>query len=276
MKVRVITAAGLFITLVPAVLIGGAFLDFILVLLSMGAAFELIKMYKGEKFKIDGILINEILLSGITFMGISYYLKESNYSGIFDYLFIIMLFIIFIVGLLMIFIENFSIKNYGRLFVIILYPAIGFAALSWLRDIGIYHIGFLFMITIFTDIFAYIFGVNYGKHRLAVKISPKKSIEGSIGGTISALILTLLYLYLLNIEVIGEINLNIGIGIILILFLSMIGQIGDLIASKLKREFKIKDFSKIFPGHGGVMDRFDSAIFAGIVLLLISKVVGLV
>lgn len=276
MKVRVMTAAVLLITLIPAVLIGRVFLDFILVLLSMGATYELIKMYKGEKFKIDGILINEILLSGIAFMGIAYYLKEANYSGVFDYIFIIVLLIIFIVGLLMIFKENFSIKSYGRVLVIVLYPAIGFAALSWLRDIDIYHIGFLFMITIFTDVFAYIVGVNYGKHRLAVKISPKKSIEGSIGGIISALILTLLYLYLLNIEVIGEINLNIGISIILIIFLSMIGQIGDLIASKLKREFKIKDFSQVFPGHGGVMDRFDSAIFAAIVLLLISKVVGLV
>ena len=275
MKVRVMTAAVLLITLVPAVLIGGVFLDFILVLLTMGAAYELIKMYKGDNFKIDGILINEVLLSGIVFMGISYYLKTSSYSGVFDYIFIVGLFIIFYVGLLMIFIEDFSIKRFGRVFVVILYPAVGFAAISWLRDIDIYHIGFLFMITIFTDVFAYIFGVKYGKHRLAVKISPKKSIEGSIGGTVFALILTMLYLYLLDIDVIGEINLNIGISIVLIIFLSMIGQIGDLIASKLKREFGIKDFSQIFPGHGGVMDRFDSAIFAAIVLLLISEIVGL-
>ena len=275
MKVRVMTAAVLLIVLVPAVLIGGMFLDFILLLLSMVAAFELFRMYRGDDFKIDSLLINEVLLSGIMFLGTSYYLKESTYSGIYDYLFAVGLLIIVIAGLLMIFIEDFSVRRYGRVLVNILYPAIGFAAISWLRDFGVYHIGFLFMITIFTDVFAYIVGVNYGKHRLAVKISPKKSIEGSIGGTISALILTLLYLNLLNIDVIGEINLNIGISIVLIIFLSMIGQIGDLIASKLKREFGIKDFSQIFPGHGGVMDRFDSAIFAAIVLLLISEVVGL-
>jgi len=131
------------------------------------------------------------------------------------------------------------------------------------------------MITIFTDVFAYIFGINFGKHRLAVKISPKKSIEGSIGGTVSALLLTLLYIYLLDINEVGEINLNIWISILLIVFISIVGQIGDLIASKLKRGNNIKDFSQLFPGHGGVMDRFDSVIFAGITLVLISKVVGL-
>ena len=59
------------------------------------------------------------------------------------------------------------------------------------------------------------------------------------------------------------------------MFISIVGQIGDLIASKLKRGYNIKDFSQLFPGHGGVMDRFDSVIFAGITLVLISKVVGL-
>ena len=275
MKVRVMTAAVLLITLIPAVLVGGFLLDVVLVMLSMGATYELVKMYKADEFKVDIKLIIEMLLSALVFIGIAYYLKGNSDIEYLEYTFILILFIIFITGLILIFKENFSIRSYGRVLVSVLYPAVGFAALSWLRDFDIYHIGFLFMITIFTDVFAYIVGVNFGKHRLAVKISPKKSIEGSIGGTISALILTLLYLFLLDIDVIGEISLSIGISIVLIIFLSMIGQIGDLIASKLKREFGIKDFSQIFPGHGGVMDRFDSAIYAAIVLLFISKVVGL-
>ena len=81
--------------------------------------------------------------------------------------------------------------------------------------------------------------------------------------------------YDLNSQGVYIIKLNIFTSIFLIIFLSIIGQIGDLIASKLKRGFNIKDFSQIFPGHGGIMDRFDSAIFAAITLVLISKVVGI-
>ena len=272
MKVRVITAIFLLITLVPAVLIGGLLLDIVLAMLSMGATYELFKMYKADEFKINGMLLIELMFSLAIFFSVAYYLKGTLDL---EYVFVLLLFIVFSSGLSLIFKEDFNAEDFGRVFVSVLYPAIGFAAISWLSNIDIYNVGFLFMITIFTDVFAYIVGINYGKHRLAIKISPKKSIEGAIGGTVAALLLTLLYLYLLDISVVGEISLNIWTSILLIIFISIIGQIGDLIASKLKRGFGIKDFSQIFPGHGGVMDRFDSAIFAGITLVLISKVVGL-
>jgi len=266
------TAAVLLIVLVPVMFLGGLFLDIVLALLSMGATYELFKMYKGDLFKFNATLCVELIISAAIFFSVAYYLKGTLDL---EYLFVLILFVIFIAGIALIFKEDFTAEDFGRLFVSVLYPSIGFAALSWLRDIDIYNIGFLFMITIFTDIFAYVFGVNFGKHPLAIKISPKKSIEGSVGGTVSALILTILYLWLLDINIVGEISINIWTSILLILFISIIGQIGDLIASKLKRGFNIKDFSQLFPGHGGIMDRFDSVIFAGITLVLISKVVGL-
>ncbi len=272
MKIRVMTAAVLLIVLVPVMFLGGLFLDIVLALLSMGATYELFKMYKGDLFKFNATLCVELIISAAIFFSVAYYLKGTLDL---EYLFVLILFVIFIAGIALIFKEDFTAEDFGRLFVSVLYPSIGFAALSWLRDIDIYNIGFLFMITIFTDIFAYVFGVNFGKHPLAIKISPKKSIEGSVGGTVSALILTILYLWLLDINIVGEISINIWTSILLILFISIIGQIGDLIASKLKRGFNIKDFSQLFPGHGGIMDRFDSVIFAGITLVLISKVVGL-
>lgn len=272
MKVRVITAIGLLIVLVPIVILGGLFLDVTLAILSMGATYELFKMYKVDTFKVNVMLVVEMILSLAIFFSAAYYLKGSLDL---EYLFILILFIIFSAGIALIVKEDFTAEDFGRLFVSVLYPALGFAALSWLREIDLYNIGFLFMITVFTDVFAYIVGVNYGKHRLAINISPKKSIEGSIGGIVAALVLTMLYLYLFEIDVVGGIELNIFTGILLITFISITGQIGDLIASKLKRGFNIKDFSKLFPGHGGIMDRFDSIIFAAITLVLISKVVGI-
>jgi len=275
MKIRVITAVFLLIILVPAVIIGKLLLDIILALLSIGATYELYKMSKGDKFKINIFLVFELLSSLIFFVTVAYYLKGYSEFQFMKYFVLLISLYIFISGILLVFKDEFTAKNVGRVFMNGFYPAVGFATISWLRDIDIYNVGFLFMITIFTDVFAYIFGIKFGKHRLAIKISPKKSIEGSIGGTISALILTLLYMYLLDINVVGEISINIWTSILLIIFISIIGQIGDLIASKLKRGYNIKDFSQLFPGHGGIMDRFDSAIFAGITLLLISEVVGL-
>jgi phosphatidate cytidylyltransferase len=175
----------------------------------------------------------------------------------------------------LVFKDAFKGDNFGQLLVAVFYPAIGFGALAWLRNYGIYSIGFLFIITIMTDVFAYIVGIKFGKHRLAIKISPKKSIEGSIGGTSFALIFTLIYIYILDFNQLAEIQLDILTSISLIIFISIVGQIGDLIASKLKRGYGIKDFSNLFPGHGGVMDRFDSTIFAAMVILLISKAVEL-
>ena len=115
------------------------------------------------------------------------------------YAFLLIVGLLVIGALFLVFVEKFSAGNFGEMLVTILYPAIGFGALYALRSIDLYNLGFLFMITIFTDIFAYAVGVRFGKHRLAVKISPKKSIEGSIGGTVFATIITLVYLSLIHI-----------------------------------------------------------------------------
>lgn len=109
-----------------------------------------------------------------------------------------------------------------------------------------------------TDIFAYTVGKYLGKHKFS-KVSPKKSIEGCIGGVIGAVILMLIYTYVAN----SYWGMNYsylwitGIGIIL----SLVGQIGDFAASSIKREVEIKDFSNLIPGHGGMLDRIDSLIF---------------
>ena len=109
-----------------------------------------------------------------------------------------------------------------------------------------------------TDIFAYFIGKHFGKHKFS-KVSPKKSIEGCIGGTIGALILMLIYTYVANTY--WGMNYSYlfitGIGIIL----SLVGQIGDFAASSIKRFVDIKDFSNLIPGHGGMLDRIDSLIF---------------
>lgn len=109
-----------------------------------------------------------------------------------------------------------------------------------------------------TDIFAYSIGCRIGKHKFS-KVSPKKSIEGCVAGTIGATALALIYTFVLNNNFSFEYSyFVVGIsGIVL----SLIGQIGDFSASCIKRYVDIKDYSNLLPGHGGMLDRIDSVLF---------------
>lgn len=109
-----------------------------------------------------------------------------------------------------------------------------------------------------TDIFAYSIGKRIGKHKFS-KISPNKSIEGCVGGTVGAIIITVIYTILIN--SVFKININIFAVSAISIILSLIGQIGDFAASSIKRHVGIKDFSNLLPGHGGMLDRIDSLIF---------------
>ncbi len=109
-----------------------------------------------------------------------------------------------------------------------------------------------------SDVFAYTIGRHFGKHKLT-KISPKKTVEGSIAGIIGATVLGIIYAVLCNNLWGTQINyLLIGV---IVAVLSVVGQIGDLAASSIKRYCEIKDFSDLLPGHGGMLDRIDSIIF---------------
>ena len=142
-----------------------------------------------------------------------------------------------------------------------LYIILAMNMIEFIRDFG--NNGMLLFILIFlgawiTDIFAYFTGFFFGKHKLIEDVSPKKTVEGSIGGT---LFCALSYLVL---GIIAEVFLNCEANLIFLtisgIFISVIAQIGDLIMSVIKRHYGIKDYGKLFPGHGGMLDRFDSIL----------------
>lgn len=109
-----------------------------------------------------------------------------------------------------------------------------------------------------TDTFAYFCGRAFGKHKLIPDVSPKKTVEGSVGGTVCAVLVTLLYGLLIG--AVTESKPNYLPLALVTLIVSLVSQCGDLIMSLVKRKFGIKDYGKLFPGHGGVLDRFDSVI----------------
>ncbi len=110
-----------------------------------------------------------------------------------------------------------------------------------------------------TDVFAYLTGMLLGKHRFAPNISPKKTVEGCIGGTVAAILVTLAALLIYR--SVSDVSVHMPLAIFYALLCSVIGQIGDLSFSYIKRSYGIKDFGNLLPGHGGVLDRLDSLIF---------------
>ncbi len=120
----------------------------------------------------------------------------------------------------------------------------------------------VFLLAIGTDIFAYLVGKTFGKNKLLEEISPKKTIEGAIGGIVGCVVSSLLFrwLFLPQIDILAMVLLSI-IG-------SIASQVGDLTASKIKRYCGIKDFSNFIPGHGGVLDRLDSILFTATIVYI--------
>ena len=116
-------------------------------------------------------------------------------------------------------------------------------------------------------------GMAFGKHKLAPRVSPKKTIEGAVGGLAGGMLGMILFRIVFFL--VTEVQLNIAWCVVLGLAGAAMGQLGDLSFSAVKRECGIKDYGRLLPGHGGVLDRFDSVIFAAPVVWLILRSVTL-
>lgn len=169
--------------------------------------------------------------------------------------------------------EDVAIAFFGSICV-----PFAFSVFVRLRDMfineqfGIYLIFFALICALGTDVGAQLGGMAFGKHKMCPNISPKKTIEGAACGIVTSIVLNAVAFLLYN--RLADATLDaFGATVILICCvpISFMGMMGDLTASVLKRNFGVKDFGKIFPGHGGVMDRFDSVLFT----LLLTYVMAL-
>lgn len=152
--------------------------------------------------------------------------------------------------------EKYSVNDAFFLIGGIFFLSAAFKLLIFMRFYDLKYLVYLFLITILTDTFALYTGMLVGKNKLLEEVSPKKTWEGFLGGTfISVILSSIYYVTVINSEI------NIFLLIIITIFLSILGQFGDLLFSAIKRYYGKKDFSNLIPGHGGILDRFDSIIF---------------
>lgn len=157
-----------------------------------------------------------------------------------------------------------------------MYIIMGFNAIVYLRDMvgGEYVYLLVFIGAWVTDTFAYFSGVLFGKHKLIPQVSPRKTVEGSIGGTVFCIFGFTLFGVILN----SFFSFHADYLALCIsgLLVAVVSQIGDLCMSVIKRERGIKDYGNVFPGHGGMMDRFDSILAVASVLAIICSLTNLV
>ena len=179
----------------------------------------------------------------------------------FTYLIPVLLFILFlhvIVTDMKITFEDIAYTFIGILYVV---PLIASVAMIYGMDgdiSGKILIWYVFCASWGTDTSAYLVGMKFGKHKFS-KVSPKKSIEGCVAGVFGAVLTALVYTFAIN-SLMGLSISYLAMGLICAA-LSVVGQVGDFAASVIKRHFEVKDYSNIFPGHGGMLDRIDSVMF---------------
>lgn len=138
---------------------------------------------------------------------------------------------------------------------------------------GIYTVWLIFICAWGCDTCAYLAGVTLGKHKMAPILSPKKSIEGAVGGVIGAAVIGALYGKFVENYVTGIEDIIIVFGIVGAAG-ALISMIGDLAASAIKRNYNIKDYGKLIPGHGGILDRFDSILFTAPIVYYLLEFIG--
>lgn len=253
MKQRIITAVVAATIFLPIVIYGGFPFVLMVYLLASIGLYEALKMRNLKLWSVPGII--SLILLWIFLIPNEYYeiLDRLNYSKIELALFAVLLFLTYTVVTK----NRFSFEDVAFSIMATLYVGIGFYYFIETRGAanGLTFVFYSLFIIWATDSGAYFIGRAIGKNKLWPEISPNKTIEGFFGGVFCALIVAVLF------SVFGEMD----VAFILLLFatavLSIFGQVGDLVESALKRHYNVKDSGRILPGHGGILDRFDSLLF---------------
>ncbi len=260
-KTRLLSGIILIILTLFLVIQGGTFLFVATAFLSFMAMMEFLRMAKLQK--------TQFAVLGYGYIGILYYLL---YTGRMDKVLVSSL-VIYFIATMFIYVVSFPkyrIEQALYLFFGLFYTGVMMSYIYQVRMLpdGLFRVWLVFIAAWGSDTCAYCTGMLFGKHKAFPVLSPKKTWEGCIGGVVGAALLGVLYGLAMNYWFAQSFSLVQFA--LCCAFGSVIAQIGDLAASAMKRNNDIKDYGKLIPGHGGVLDRFDSIIFvAPIIFYLI-------
>ena len=260
MKQRTISAIILLIIMIGSILINSKLFGVLMLLFSVIGYKEFFDIRYNEKNK----KLNLIKLLGmicllIIAMNNTFYKLDLN---------IVVLIPLFVLSLPIVFYNDSKLYNITDALYnlgIVYFLGFSFGNIIYMADTSLVRCIFIFIIAFITDTYAYIGGCLIGRHKLT-SISPKKTIEGSVVGTIMGTLIGGVYYY----NLVG--GVTVFETVVLCLFLTLLSEIGDLFFSSIKRYFDKKDYSNLIPGHGGVLDRFDSVIYVSLGLSLILSI----
>lgn len=253
MKQRIITAIILMIITIPCVIIGGFSFKLLCLVASMLGVYELLKIMHQDKWNIILDIVVYSFALYVVFLDKSMFFVNSN---------VIMLFAVVLFCLSMIF-DYLRFDKINFLLGFTVFTCIAMHCIMQVRlEFGVTALLYIAFATYGSDTGAYFTGVKFGKHKLIPRLSPKKTIEGSIGGIVLGTFLAtgLVYFYPLEMSLVQS--------AVLAFILTITAQVGDLTFSSLKRFAGIKDFSNLLPGHGGILDRLDSLLFNSVIFAL--------
>lgn len=255
---RLFSSVILVVIALVTLLQGGYLLAALLLLISLIAYYELCKACKIHS---EGQRINAP--EAVGYLGIICYYAAAVLTDSMTF----QLLCILIVLVAYMFVYVFAFPKYHAseimsAFFNFVYAPVMFSFIYLTRELqnGIYIVWMIFISSWICDSCAYLSGMLLGKHKLAPKLSPKKSVEGAIGGILGSALVGGLYGYIVVEKVVEGQEIT-WIFVIISMIGAIISQIGDLAASAIKRNHEIKDYGHLIPGHGGIMDRFDSVIF---------------
>lgn len=252
LQIRTLSAIGALVIFLPLLALGGVAFQVLIGILSMLAVHELLRMKGLETFSFEGLLA--MLAALIYTLPLETYLPYLPVDGnVIAY----GMLVLFLLGTT-VFSSSYSFEDVAYPIAASFYVGLGFNALIDVRIAGFDKVLLGLFIVWATDSGAYLFGRRFGRRKLAPKVSPNKTLEGSLGGVFSAVLVSGLF-GLVDPKVFSPHSL---VALLLLtVFFSLAGQFGDLVESAIKRHFGVKDSGKFIPGHGGVLDRFDSLLF---------------